>query len=248
MSIFSSPESLKKIENILTRYLRLPFSSETIPGAIMEAVLSNVRGGKVLNTYDFVDVVCTGEKCGWQIKSTKESTPVTWKRAKIPNALQLIKDSNQSADGLQRLGDTIIDFCNEHAAESMKLYGLDQIGYARLIVHKDETITYFEKLLCNISSPQIFNPSDFQWKWSKPKKTQAKEQLQALHGVHKATNKKWWAWHGLGENQLHFSGESIWWSTEQKPKHSFKFQKPSQADKLSLESFLQMLEMYDASS
>ena len=41
-----------------------------------------LRQGEVLGTYDFVDVIKRGSKCGWQVKSTKESTPVTWKRAK----------------------------------------------------------------------------------------------------------------------------------------------------------------------
>ncbi len=248
MSIYSSPDSLAKIERILTRYLRLPFSDNTIPGAIMEAVLAHVRSGEVLNTYDFVDVIKLDEKYGWQVKSTKESTPVTWKRAKIPNALELIENSRESDEGLQKLGDAILHFCNEHAEESMKTYNLDRIGYARLIVHKNGEVTYFERQLCTKDNPIIFCPEEFEWRWSAPKKTTKKEQLSALHGIHKQTNQKWWAWHGLGENQLHFSGEGAWWPTEEADQHSLKFQMPNQAEKLTLDSFLSMLESFDSSS
>ena len=45
----------------------------------MEANLKEVRGGdtEVLHTYDFVDVISRSEKIGWQVKSTKSTTPVT---------------------------------------------------------------------------------------------------------------------------------------------------------------------------
>ena len=83
----------------------------------MGGVLAHVRGGRVLNTYDFVDVIRTEDGCGWQVKSTKATTPVTWKRAKIPDAVSLIEQSNRSAGGLQALGDAIMEFCNRHAQE-----------------------------------------------------------------------------------------------------------------------------------
>ncbi len=248
MSIYSSQESLNKIKEILTRYLRLPFSNDNIPGAIMEAVLAHARGGEVLNTYDFVDVVDRKNKLGWQVKSTKENTPVTWKRAKIPNAEKLIDESRRSEEGLQKLGDAILAFCNEHVIESIKLYDLKEVGYARLIVHSNGTVTYFERLLCTRESPLLFDPSEFRWQWSTPKKTKKKEQLPALHGIHKPTNKKWWAWHGLGENQLHFSGEKAWWVDVDKSTHAIKFELPNSDEKLSLESFLELLESYTSSS
>lgn len=194
-----------KIGRVLSTYMRLPLSSDTIPGAIMEALLAHVRQGVVLGKYDFVDVIKPGSKCGWQVKSTKESTPVTWKRAKIPMREKLISASRKSKGGLQALGDAIIDFCNAHVQASLDTYELEQIGYCRLIVHADGQVTYFERLLATRQRPQLFAPSDFVWKWSQPKETKKKEQLQALHGIHKTTNKKWFAWHGLGENQLHFS-------------------------------------------
>lgn len=210
-NVFSTPEQLKQIRNILTGYLKLPFSGESIPGALMENVIGDVRGGDVLNTYDFVDVINQGQRVGWQVKSTKASTPVTWKRAKIPNSQNLIAASRQRAEGLQALGNAIIDFCNHHAQESMTLYDLDEIGYARLIVHKDASLTYYERLLCSRAYPCIFNRDEYSWSWSTPKVTTKKEQLPALHGVHIPTGEKWFAWHGLGENQLHFSGEKAWW-------------------------------------
>ena len=139
------------------------------------------------------------------------STPVTWKRAKIPNAADLIEASKQSGDALQELGDTIIEFCNTHAQESLERYGLTAIGYSRLIVNKDRTAQYFERVLCTGEDPVVFDPEQFAWRWSDPKTAVRKEQLPSLHGFHAPTGDKWFAWHGLGENQLHFSGEKSWW-------------------------------------
>jgi hypothetical protein len=202
--IFSSTAQLKEIGRVLSTYMRLPLSSDTIPGAVMEALLGHIREGEVLGKYDFVDVIKQTTKCGWQVKSTKEGTPVTWKRAKIPNREKLVAASRKSKSGLQALGNAIIDFCNAHVLASLNTYELEQIGYCRLIIHDDGQVTYFERLLATRQNPQLFKPSDFVWKWSKPKKMKKKEQLSALHGIHKATKKKWFAWHGLGENQLHF--------------------------------------------
>lgn len=245
-SVYSTPEQFSLIEKILTRYIRLPFTVSTIPGAIMEGVLAHVRDGRVLQTYDFVDVVKTDAGFGWQVKSTKECTPVTWKRAKIPNAEELIAESQRSPAGRQELGNAIINFCNQHALESLESYRLDQIGYARLLIRDDGSITYFERLLCTRANPQIFNPHDFEWKWSTPKKTVRKEQLCALHGISRRTGEKWWAWHGLGENQLHFSGERNWWPTRNG--HAITFRFPTEREKISLEDFSALLEKFDADS
>lgn len=245
--VFSSADELTQIQNILYRYMRLPFSTESIPGAIMEGVLAHVRSAKRLNTYDFADVVDEKKQVGWQVKSTKDDTPVTWKRAKIPSAEKLIEKSHKSEAGLQSLGDAIIEFCNQHAVESMKLYKLNEIGYARLLLRDNGTITYFEKLLCSKTKPKLFNTTDFTWRWSKPKKTKKKEQLSALHGFYKPTGKKWWAWHGLGENQLHFSGEHNWWPPKGDA-HAVTFRLPSDKDKLRLEDFLALLGKSDLSS
>jgi len=184
-NVFSSRDQLLKISNILKGYLKLPFSGDSIPGSLMESVVGIVRGGEVLNTYDFVDVINREQKVGWQVKSTKSTTPVTWKRAKIPNSQSLIEASRQNVEGLQALGDSIIKFCNDHAIESFDAYSLDEIGFSRLIVHPDGKLTYFEKVLCTKQSPKIFNENDFEWKWSTPKVTKKKEQLPALHGTHK---------------------------------------------------------------
>ncbi|MGO9014846.1 MAG: hypothetical protein ACLQF0_07685 [Dissulfurispiraceae bacterium] len=246
MTIFSTPEQLQEIKKILSGYIRLPFSDKTIPGAVMEAVLAKVRNGVVLNTYDFVDVINAVSHCGWQVKSTKEKTPVTWKRAKLPNQDELIKNSHESKEGLQALGDTIIDFCNAHVRHSIELYDLREIGYSRLIVHKNWTITYFEKLLCVSERPDIFAKADFSWKWSIPKKTKKKEQLPALHGTHKTLKKKWWAWHGLGENQLHFSGERAWWPTTSEGQ-MMTFDSPADNERILLERFVDFLAKLDNS-
>lgn len=245
MSVFSTPSQLDKMRQMLVNYSRLPFSQGSIPGALMESVLAHVRGGRVLNTYDFVDVINDEIRHGWQVKSTKEKTPVTWKRAKIPNAVELIEASKQSDAGLQILGDAIIEFCNEHFRASVEKHNLDKIGYARLIVHENGQVTYFERLLYSKEYPHIFNPKDFTWQWSTPKKTGTKEQLPALHGSNVKTGRKWWAWHGLGENQLHFSGETVWWPTAGNP-HTFSFHLPQPENKLSYDQFVALLQGLDA--
>lgn len=237
-NVFSNQDQLKRISSILTGYLKLPFSGDIIPGALVESVIASVRNGEVLNTYDFVDVIDRNLKVGWQVKSTQASTPVTWKRAKIPNSMQLIEESRINESALQALGDEIIKFCNDHAAESFARYDLDEIGFSRLIVHKKGRISYFEKILCTRDSPKIFDEKDFAWKWSTPKKTTKKEQLQALHGIHKPSNSKWFAWHGLGENQLHFSGEKNWWPSGSERKIDFSF--PEQ--RLSQVEFMKLLD------
>src|SRR5205814_2769173 len=94
--IFSTQEQLDEIQRIVCNYARLPFALDSVPGAVMEGTLEHVRKAKRLNTYDFVDVVNSSDRCGWQVKSTKASTPVTWKRAKIPDARNLIVASESS--------------------------------------------------------------------------------------------------------------------------------------------------------
>ena len=232
------------MRRILAVYVRMPFVLPTIPGSLMESILAHVRGGTVLNTYDFVDVIRRDIGIGWQIKSTKAGTPVTWKRAKIPNASALIDVSMQSDLGLQALGDAIVEFCNEHASESMSTYELSKIGYSRLILHDAGRVTYFERLLCSHDDPDVFDPTDFAWQWSTPKVTVKKEQLRALHGIHLATGKKWWAWHGLGENQLHFYGESTWWPSKDSP-HTFSFQLPAPESRLSFSELTHVLSSLD---
>lgn len=217
MTIYSNKEELEKIAHYLIAYMRIPyFQDDTIPGKIMEKIISMVHGAEQLATYDYVDVVKTGT-VGWQVKSTKSSTPLTWKRAKIANRTLLILDSEKSPEGCKKLGDAIIDFCNAHAKHSLDKYQLDEIGLARLIMFKDNTAIYFEKQLCTKTKPEIFLKDDYVWKWSKEKQAGKKEQLTALHGTNFKTNKKAFAWHGRGENQLHFSGEGSWWPDIEKP-------------------------------
>lgn len=238
MSIFSSPDELEKIATVLSHFFRLPFSGDTIPGDMMESVLAHVRNGEVLKTYDFVDVINKEEKIGWQVKSTKASTPVTWKRAKLPNSSVLIKASQNSEEGLQFLGNAIIDLCNIHAYESLFRYQLNEIGLARLIIHTNKQVTYYERILCSQEQPIMFSRDDFYWEWSTQKKTKKKQQLPALRGIHKETGKKWWSWHGLGENQLHFVGENEWWPTDQHSNSlSFKFPE----EKMPIEEFMELL-------
>lgn len=214
MQAISSQEQLKNLARILSGYLRLPISVDSIPGAFVESAIAHVKCAERLNTYDYVDVVDRKNGIGWSIKSSKEATPVTWKRAKIPNQQRLIDESRSSENGLQRLGNAIIDFCNDHARQSMKKFNLSAIVYSRLVLMKSGRALYFEKQICSDKNYNIFEPDDFTWFWSKQKVGVRKEQLQSLHGIHRKSNSKWWAWHGLGENQLHFSGERAWWPNE----------------------------------
>ncbi len=105
--IFSTSEQLSRLADVLSKYIRLPFSTDTIPGAILEGALAYVRNAEVLKTYDFVDVINRDLRVGWQVKSTKADTPVTWKRAKIPNQEKLVKDSLDSEEARQILGNAI---------------------------------------------------------------------------------------------------------------------------------------------
>jgi len=211
MTIYSSPKELEAIAHYLTAYMKIPyFQDDSIPGQVMEKIVSLVHSAKQLATYDYVDVVIKG-KVGWSVKSTKAGSPLTWKRAKIANKAALISASEKNMKGLQDLGDAIIDFCNSHAAKSIKRYSLNEIGFSRLIVFKDGTAIYFERSLCTERTPVIFDKNDYVWEWSVQKNTTGKEQLPALHGKNNKTGKKAFAWHGKGENQLHFSGEEDWW-------------------------------------
>jgi hypothetical protein len=223
MTIYSTKDELEKIAHYLIAYMRIPyFQDDTIPGKVMEKIISLVRGGIQLPTYDYVDV-CIPGKVGWQVKSTKVDTPLTWKRAKIPNSRTLIIESEEAAK-TKELGDAIIDFCNLHAFSSISTYDLKEIGYSRLIMFKDNYAVYFERLLCTKEKANLFNKDDYEWRWSNQKKTTKKEQLHAFHGYNKETGKKAFAWHGKGENQLHFSGESEWWPKVSKPLNIGEFQ------------------------
>ena len=193
--------------------LRLPFY-ESLPGAALEEILAHVYGGRRTGTYDFVDVVNAETHTGWQVKSTRRSTPVTWKRAKLPDKDLLIKASHETSTGAQALGNAIIDFCNRAARESIAKYKLRSLKYARLVDYMDGRLTYFEIVLP--ISGTLFDTRDFTWSWSKARHAK-KEQLPAFHGVHSNSGKPWFAWHGRGENQLHFKGETAWWPSGDSP-------------------------------
>jgi hypothetical protein len=241
MSKFSSPTQLQEIADILTGYVRVPFALDTIPGSFMENVLAYVRKAHVLNTYDFVDVVDQPNRIGWQVKSTKNTTPVTWKRAKIHNSDALIRKSHENDEGLRELGYEIINFCNNHAKESFETYNLDEIYYSRLVLFESKSVLYFERLLCTRENPIIFEPTSFTWRWSTPKVTQKKDQLPALHGYNVHTGTKWFAWHGLGENQLHFSGEKVWWPFTEDLNH-IEFAFPNENERLTQGQFMALLQ------
>lgn len=199
-----------QIITLIQTTLRLPFW-KSLPGSVLEEILAHVYGGRRTGTYDFVDVVNDVTRTGWQVKSTRHATPVTWKRVKLPNKGSLIERSHATSEGTQTLGNAIVDSCNSAAKESIEKYKLKSIKYARLVDHMNGRLTYFERVLP--ISGQLFEPRHFRWCWSKAK-TAKKEQLPAFHGVHVDSDDTWFAWHGRGENQLHFKGEKLWWPAE----------------------------------
>lgn len=243
MSNFSTKSELETIAEIVKGYARTPLAQDSIPGSLMEGILASVRGSERLNTYDFIDVYSEKLKVGWQVKSTKDSTPVTWKRAKIANSQELISEARQSKFGLQKLGDAIIDYCNSHVEESIRIYKLDCIYYSRLVLfekNNEREVLYFEKLLCTKDDPVIFKSQDFVWDWSAQKNTVKKEQLSALHGKNINTRTKWFAWHGLGENQLHFTGEKAWWPNQENT-NCIRFKLSDVNEQIDLNQFFDIL-------
>ena len=243
-NIYSTREELDRISQSLAIYLKLPFVADSVPGAYMEAIIANVKRAEVLKTYDFVDVVNHQQNIGWQVKSTKSNTPVTWKRVKLPNSVQLIEKSKENKRDCQHLGNLIIQHCNNHAKESLEKYGLKSIGFARLIVFpKERVIKYYERELCTFRNPNIFDANEFEWVWSKPKKSEKKEQLPALQGINRTTNTKWFAWHGSSENQLHFEGEKYWWPPITNSPYSIEMDFPS--EKLTQQQLIDLIEATD---
>lgn len=230
---------LEQIGKLLTAFMRLPFYSKSLPGALVEAVVANVRGGKVLQTYDFVDVVNAPHHFGWQVKSTLFATPVTWKRAMIPNKTELINASHTSEEGRQALGNAIINYCNQHAQASLDRYELQELYYARVIAY-EEHVTYFERPLLNSKRGIIFHPDDFEWQWTEERKSSRALQ-RSFAGFHKTFKTKWFAWHGLSENQLHFTGERHWWPEPTYP-YQIRVSKPDPKNKLSFSDLLTLLD------
>lgn len=204
----SSPD-IRYVAEKTALYLHLPFATDSIPGSYAESIIADHYGGEKLAKYDFADVISQEMRIGWQVKSTKASTPVTWKRAKIEGSDELIRRSDKGDESAtKQLGDRVIKACNDHARESLEKYQLSEIRYARIILDGGR-LTYFEKKLIDDIERTLFDPTVFNWSWSLPKETKKKEQLPALHGFR--GKDKWFAWHGRGENQLHFTGEKLWW-------------------------------------
>ncbi len=236
-SLFSSDAQLDRLATLIRGYLRLPFSNGLLPGRFVESAVAWVKGGRVLPTYDFVDVVCDESRIGWQVKCALVSTTVTWKRVKLPNATALIESSQNSVSETQELGRRIIDFCNQHAINSLEQYGLSAIGYCRAVVRKADVL-YFEREIISQSDPYVFDPASFRWEWSQLTGSTAKEMLPALHGIDERTGEKWFKAHILGENQLHFSGERNWWPHDNEELPSTTITIPARGEMMDFEEFL----------
>ncbi|MDR2685210.1 MAG: hypothetical protein LBB23_00355 [Rickettsiales bacterium] len=68
--------------------------------------------------------------------------------------------------------------------------------------------------------------------------------MQALHGTDTKTGKKVWAWHGLGEDQLHFCGEKDWWITQGSDCPFANLKMPDSDEKIDTETFLSCLDKF----
>ncbi len=222
----------------------------------MESTLALVRGATVLPTYDFVDVVDPAKHIGWQVKATLAGTPMTWKRAKLPDKMARINESRKGERQRQALGNAIIEYCNANARASLDLQikpehqrttGLprgvqpDDIGIARLILHPDGLVEYYERRLLTRNQPQLFDPASFEWTWTDKKEDRTKE--PAFHGIHKASKRKHFAWHGLSENQFHFPGEREWWPDKSQTQNSVRFR--LDGGRLSYEELERLLALFD---
>ncbi len=241
-SLISDVATLKRIAELITRYHQLPFSpANSIPGSVMEATLGIARGpeAEVLRTYDFVDVIDRKNHFGWQVKSTKLATPVTWKRAKIENAGQKRTDARKSPAAAQEVGNEIIAFCNKHARESLDRYDLNEIGYARLVVNPNNTATYFERPLVTMASLVLFHPENFTWEWSEARTNANKDQQPSL-AAYDQKRVRWFSWYS--ENQLHFNNEKAWWPALGDP-NRIDFNLPT--TKIKLEELMGWLESLD---
>lgn len=256
MSIYSKPDELERIGEILRIYARLPFSRATIPGSVMEGTLALIRGATVLPTYDFVDVVDPTKRIGWQIKATLSGTPVTWKRVKLRDGAALITKSREDDLHVQALRAAVIAFCNESARSSLDLrvkpehrrstglpplVQLDDIGIARLILHPDGWAEYYERRLITRTQPQLFDPRSYKWKWTDERV--GGKQLPALHGIHISSNTKHFAWHGQGENQLHYYGEREWWPDRSPTQNTVRFRLDGR--RLTYEDLARLLAAFD---
>jgi len=220
-TLLSSRQELEDIADLVRISFRLPLDG----GFDLEDIVAHVRGGKTTKSRDFVDVVLT--VTGFQIKSALDATPITWKRIRIRHGIRLIQESRCDASICQQIGDSVIAASNTHMADSFEKYGLDEIGYGRLILDSYGTAVYFERLLCTRKST-LFAPADFRWELAK----------RALHGVHRETGETWFRWNGDdSDNQLHFVGERRWWPSDDDP-HCIRFGLPAA---MSLEEFLERI-------
>ena len=244
IEVLSTSSQLKEISQILFSISRLPIWNGNIPGALLENVVAHVRNAKVLKTYDFVDVIDQQNQIGWQMKSTKSDTPVTWKRAKIANKEELISASECAPYDCSNIGKEIINFCNNHIKHSIDLYNLNHIAYSRLVIGKKDVI-YFEKLLCTKDNPILFKHEDYFWKWAPARSNSKKELLPSLQGfkidskTKKPTSKLVWSWYGHGENQLHSNAEKDWWDDPNNSSITFKL--ATKENKISLEELFEVL-------
>lgn len=195
---------LDDLGRYIKAYQSLPFFDGSVPGKILETLVAFAFQGRVLNTLDFVDVV--SGKVGWQVKSIKAGSDVTWKRVTIANPEFLLELSYEEPAFLGRY---LIDICNDHIFDSFVKYGLEDIRYIKAEIHPSNVVLVEKSIVTN-DSIVAFDHDDFYWHWTEPKHRNNKELLPSFSGFHKETNSKWFSWNGLGDNQFRFTYEKVW--------------------------------------
>ena len=257
MDSFSTPEQLERIKQTLCSYHMLPFSGTRIPGDVLEGVLAHVRGGDLLGKYDFVDVLQRSEGVGWQVKSTRHRSPLTWMRADFRRRSELVaeadaeRDEGRKRELVQALGDSVIEYANASIRDSFTKYGLQQVMFCHLVLMPENRAMYYEKLLAVEGEEELFRATDFMLSWREPRPGRANrnadpddpgaaEQLPSLRGRHVPTDQDWFAWYGRKGGQLHFLlEEKIWWPPESGA-HRIDFDLP--AERFKMDEAMDMLD------
>jgi hypothetical protein len=189
-----------------------------------------------LGRYDFIDVLSLGGRYGLQVKSGKIQSPLTWQRAKVRDSGGRREASKMFETAAQELGGQILDYINKHMQKDLDRHSVDEIGYARLVIHKKRAF-YFERHLISREDPLLFTPERFTWRWSEDRVTKSEKEQKGSLGGYDASGVRWFSWHS--ENQLHFDNERTWWPTEGDPHRiDFTLDQP----KIDFETLVTLLE------
>lgn len=173
MKGISSVEKREKLLKIIEVSQLLPyiFRSSSISGSLVERSLAHVLGGTAPTSKNFVDVLSSDGKIGYQVKSTNSSSILTWMRARLDEKNELIinsrkKDKTEAEKGLHDLGREIINKANAKIEDSFNAYPkLELLVYSRFIYEMQQYALYFEAPIMAKGDSSVFNPDNFKWFW-----------------------------------------------------------------------------------